>query len=157
MSNYIFGTSLSYSDYLQAKSFESSLRSDISSHTRSIIASNEELLKEHIALSKSVSDGFEQVSFDLQTISQGLTDLDATFRWGFSEWLIEVGRVNDALTELVKALKNPAQTWAYEQFDIARDAYRQELHQEARNTLIERLMAMRGTPATSLNTAFTIS
>ena len=131
MSNYIFGTSLSYSDYLQAKSFESALRSDVSSHTRSIIASNDELLGEHIILSKSVSDGFEQVSFDLQSISQVITDLDATFRWGFSELLIEVGRVNDALSELVKAIKNPAQTWAYEQFDIARDAYRKELHQEA--------------------------
>ena len=131
MSNYVFGTSLSYSDYLQAKSFESALRSEISSQTRSIIASNEELLREHIAISEAVCNGFEQVSFDLQTVSQGITDLDATFRWGFSELLIAVGRVNDALTELVKTLKTPAQTWACEQFDIARDAYRQELHQEA--------------------------
>ncbi len=131
MSNYVFGTSLSYNDYLQAKNFESALRGEISSQTRSIVASNEELLREHIAISEAVSSGFEQVSYDLQKISQGIADLDSTFRWGFSELLIAVGRVNDTLAELVKTLKTPAQTWACEQFDIARDAYRQELHQEA--------------------------
>jgi hypothetical protein len=87
MSDYVFGTNLSYGDYLQAESFESSLRSEISKHTRSVIASNEELLKEHIALSDVVSEGLkqlsfgmEQVSFDLQTVSQGVIKLDATFR-----------------------------------------------------------------------------
>jgi tetratricopeptide (TPR) repeat protein len=131
MSNYVWGTNLSYNDYLQAESFESALRGEISSRTRSIIASNEELLREHIATSQAVSDGFEQVSFDLQTISQGVTDLNATFQWGFCELLLAVGRVNDSLTELVKVLKTPSQTWAYEQFDIARDAFQKGLYQEA--------------------------
>lgn len=135
MSNYVFGTSLSYRDYLQAESFEDSFKSDISKHTRSIIASNEELQREHIsvseALSTAVSSGFEQLSFDLQTLAQGVSELNATFQWGFSELLTIVGRVNDTLTELVRIAKTPAQTWAYEQFEIARDAFRQDLHHEA--------------------------
>ena len=124
MSYYVLGSSLSYFDYLQAKSFESSFKSEISKHTRSIIASNEELRQQHIAAMESVSSGIEQLSFDVQ-------ELTATFQWGFSELLTAVGRVNDALTELVKIAKTPAQAWAYEQFEIARDAFRQGLYQEA--------------------------
>jgi tetratricopeptide (TPR) repeat protein len=124
MSYYVSGSSLSYPDYLQAKSFESSFKSEIFKQTRSIIASNEELQQQHIAAIESVSSGIEQLSFDAQ-------ELTATFQWGFSELLTAVGRVNDALAELVKIAKTPAQTWAYEQFEVARDAFRQGLYQES--------------------------
>jgi|GEM_PF-1888618 len=135
MSNYVFGTSLSYVDYLQAANFEDSYRSTISEHTRSIIASNEELQREHISicetLSETVSSGFEQLSYDLQAIAEGVSELNATFQWGFSKLLESVGQTNTALFQLVKIAKTPAQTWAYEQFEIARDAYRQDLHDDA--------------------------
>jgi len=131
MSNYVFGTSLSYRDYLQAKSFENSLKSEISKQTRTIIASNEELQREHISISQATSAGIEQLSFQAQDISEKLDELNATFQWGFSELLMAVGEVNTTLTQLVKIAKTPAQTWAYEQFDIARDAFRKGLYQES--------------------------
>lgn len=135
MSTYVFGTHLSYHDYLQAKSFESTLTSDISKHARAIIASHEELLRDHISVSHGIasalSEGFEQLSFSFQGLSQQVSDLNATFQWGFGELLSEVGRVSDALQSLISISTTPAQTWAYEQFEIARDAFRKELYEEA--------------------------
>ncbi len=142
MSNYVYGSSLSDRDYLQARSFEDAIRSEISAQTRSLIASSEQLHEEHISLSKSLqstfsegfaaaSAGLEQLSFDLQSLTTGVSELTATFHWGMSELLVAVGHVNDKLADLVRIAKTPAQTWAYEQFDIARDAFRQELYPEA--------------------------
>ena len=93
MSNYIYGSRLSYRDYLQAKSFEEAFTSHISKQTRAIIASNAELHTAHISVSsslhetvsrgfESVSRGFEQLSFDLQAINQGVSELNASFQWG---------------------------------------------------------------------------
>ena len=135
MSNYVFGTSLSYSDYLQAKSFEKSLKSEISSSAKAIVASNEQLQRENISvlrdLSTSVSAGFESLSVEISDLSAGIRELNATFNWGFSELLTQAGRINDSLEELVRLAKTPAQTWAYEQFEIARDADRKALFEEA--------------------------
>jgi tetratricopeptide (TPR) repeat protein len=134
MSNYVFGTSLRYQDYLQAKSFEDGLREEISSASRSIIASNEELARDHIAVLKSISSemtsGFEQLSYDVRALSDGVAELNSTFQWGFSEVLTRLGGLNDSLNELIRIAKTPAQTWAYEQFEIARDAFRRELYDD---------------------------
>jgi tetratricopeptide (TPR) repeat protein len=139
MSYYVLGSRLSYLDYLQAKSFEdsfkgeisrqtrgfeNSFKSEISKQTRSIIGSNEELRGRFVSGIEELSDGLERLSFDVR-------ELTATFQWGFSELLTAVGQVNDSLRELVKTAKTPAQTWAYEQFEGARDAFRQGLYQEA--------------------------
>lgn len=80
---------------------------------------------------EQVSEGLEQISYDLRALSEGISELTAAFHWGFSELLIAVGHVNDTLAQLVRIAKTPAQTWAYEQFEIARDAFRQELYPEA--------------------------
>lgn len=135
MSTYVYGANLSYRDYLQSKSFEDSFSSDICEQTRAIIASKEELQQEHIAISenltKTVASGFEQLSYDMQMLNQGVYELNATFQWGFSELLTVVGHVNDALSALIRTSKTPAQTWAYEQFEIARDAFRHGQYYEA--------------------------
>ena len=132
MSNYIFGTSLSYTDYLQARSFENSLTMEISQQSKAIIASNEQLQREHIAVSSLVmTDGFERLSCDLQSLKSSVSELTAAFEWGFSELLAAVGQVNDTLAQLVRVAKTPAQTWAYEQFEIAREAFRKQLYPEA--------------------------
>jgi len=55
MSNYVYNTSLTYPDYLQAKSFVEDIRMDqqavvceVSEQTREIVASLEEIGREHI-------------------------------------------------------------------------------------------------------------
>src|SRR5437879_3257942 len=135
MSNYVFGTNLSYLDYLQAQSFERSLTGEISSASKSIIASNEELQRENISVLQSgfesLSVQFGQISHAIGQMSADIRDLNATFQWGFSELLTQTGKINDSLEELKGLAKTPAQTWAYEQFEIARDADRKGLYEEA--------------------------
>jgi tetratricopeptide (TPR) repeat protein len=143
MSNYVNGTHLSYRDYLQAKSFETSIIGEISQQTRSIIASNEEMRAEHITVLKGVSAGIEQLSVDVQNLRQGVAELNATFEWGFNEVLTALGRVNDTLAELLKTVKTPEKTWAYEQFEDARDAFRKKLYPEALEFLD---LAINGSP-----------
>ena len=154
MSNYVWGTSLSHADYLQAKSFVSDVKSstrdaarkvtmDISRQTRDVIASNESLQREHIELLiastdrtvGTLSDGFERISysmdggFDWQ--SDGISELNATFHWGSGTVLASIGHINDMLSELVKIAKTPVQTAAFNHFEIARNAFHQGRYRES--------------------------
>jgi tetratricopeptide (TPR) repeat protein len=135
MSYYVFGSSLSYEDYLQAKSFEKGIRGEIRSSTRALIATTDQLRRDNIRVGESVvlglSTGFERVSADMAEVRQGISELKSTFEWGFSEMLTVMGGVANSLEELIRIAKNPAKNWAYEQFEDARDAYRKQLYREA--------------------------
>ena len=154
MSNYVWGSSLSHSDYLQAKSFVSDVKSatrdagrkvsmDISRQTCDIIASNESLQREHMELLNAstdrtvcaLNDGFERISYRMDAgfdrLSDGISELNATFHWGFGAVLASLGHMNDTLSELVKIAKTPVQTVAFNHFEIARDAFRQGLYRES--------------------------
>lgn len=160
MSYYVFGTNISYQDYLQARSFSQDITSatreaghrvsmEVSRQTREVIASDQALAREGIAameianqrlsstlsdglsdLSSTIDEGFTRLSYDLQGISTGVSELNVTFHWGFGQMIAGIGRMNDALSELIKTAKTPAQTAAYEQYEIARDAFRQGLYPE---------------------------
>lgn len=139
--SYAYHRGLSWPDYLKVNEIRGvgdevrQLHYEVSSSNRKLIATYEELQREHITATRSISDavssGFEQLSFDMQAISSGIAELTSVFEWGFSELLAGVGHINDSLRELVKIAKTPAQTWAYEQFEIARDGFRQGLYEEA--------------------------
>ncbi len=154
MSNYVWGSSLSHHDYLQAKSFVSDVQSatrnaakkvsmDISRQTRDIIASNESLHLEHLELLNAstdrtvgaLNDGFERLSYSMDAgfdrLSEGISELNATFHWGFGAVLASLGHMNDTLSELVKIAKTPVQTVAFNHFEIARDAFRKRLYRES--------------------------
>ncbi|MEI8102702.1 MAG: SUMF1/EgtB/PvdO family nonheme iron enzyme [Chlorobium sp.] len=154
MSNYVWGTSLSHADYLQAKSFVSDVKSatrdaarkvsmDISRQTRDVIASNESLHREQMELLTAstdrtvgaLNDGFERISYSMDAgfdrLSDDISELNATFHWGFGAVLASLGHMNDTLSELVKIAKTPVQTVAFNHFEIARDAFRQGLYRES--------------------------
>jgi tetratricopeptide (TPR) repeat protein len=89
-----------------------------------------------------IENGFELISFDLQDLRTDLKDIDsriselnATFHWGFSNLIAEIGGMADNLDELIKISKTPAQNAAYEQFEIARDAFRKGLYPECLEAL----------------------
>ncbi len=123
-------TGTNWNDYLKITAIENTgkdvkaIRNELSLSNRNIIAGNK-------AISSEINSGFKEISGDLQDISQNIRELSASFEWGLSELLTEVGRVNDSLTELIKIAKTPAQTWAYEQFEIARDAFRKNLFEDS--------------------------
>ncbi|MEM4402589.1 MAG: hypothetical protein QW376_08960 [Candidatus Caldarchaeum sp.] len=140
--SYVWSSGLSYEQYLQAKEFVdkitdaaresgSAVRMEISRQTREIIASRETLKQENIRLRESLTEGFETLSYELQDISAGISELNARFHWGFSQVIAGIGRMNDTLAELIKVAKTPAQNAAYEQYEIARDAFRKGLYPES--------------------------
>jgi len=132
--SYAYNLGLSWPDFLKVNEIRGvgddvrSLKSEISSSTHKLIATNKELQEQQIEATKfllnTISYGFEQLSSDI-------SELSSVFEWGFSELLVEIGHLNDSLRELVKIAKNPAQTWAYEQFEMARDAFRRNLIEES--------------------------
>ena len=121
MSSYVWGSDLSYQDYLQGKDFVADITRatkeaghqvsmEISRQTLEIVASQEALAREQIESTRSMQEGFQMLSYGLSEISSGLSELNATFHWGFSEMLAQLGHMNDTLSELVKIAKTPVQT-----------------------------------------------
>ena len=137
LSYYVWGSGISYVDYLQAKSFVDDVSSasrgvslEVSRQTRELVASNKDLTRGNIRIGDAVSEGFDRLSWALGEISSELGELNATFHWGFSQVIAQFGHMNDTLAELVSIAKTPVQTTAYNHFEIARDAFRQALYQE---------------------------
>jgi len=166
MSYYVHGSSLSWSDYLQAKSFVDDVSSssreaghhvsmEISRQTREVIASNEALARENIRkIDSTLNAGFDRLSYDLQDISSGISELNATFHWGFGQLIAGIGHMNDTLSELVKIAKTPVQTVAFNHFEIARDAHRQGLLQEALEELQKAIQGDHTSPGYKLEWRF---
>ena len=90
-----------------------------------------EMREEFDALSESLDDGFEMISLDIQEVSKGVAEGNRLLFWGFRRMISDIGCVNDSLKQLVAIAKTPAQTWAYNQFEIAKDCIRRELYPEA--------------------------
>lgn len=173
MSYYVYGSDLSYFDYLQAKRFVDDITStsrgsgrsismEISQQTREVIASIDTLSRENIRIieastdriTDTLSEGFDRLSYDLQKISLGVSELNATFHWGFGQLIAEIGHVNDALSELIKIAKTPIQTVAFNHFEIARDAFRQGLFQEALEELNKAIHGDQTSPGYKLEWRF---
>ena len=132
MSHYVHGSSLSYIDYLQARSFTDSVDTRISRENSRLIATVEELRESSSGAVEVLGDQFVACLTEIGAqISDGLAEVNATLEWGFSEILVELGEMNTSLTDLIQLAKTPVQTWAYNQFEIARDAFRQRLYPEA--------------------------
>jgi tetratricopeptide (TPR) repeat protein len=134
MTHYVYSNT-SYYDYLQNKDYAQGIEHEISKQSRAIIATNKELAAKQInVMEKSagvMSQGFEQISMDLKSISSQMSEMNHLFNWGFSEILSSLGNLKDSLQELIRIASTPSQTWAYEQFEIARDAFRKHLYIEA--------------------------
>jgi len=180
MSYYVYGSSLSWSDYLQAQSFVDDISSssretgrrvsmEISRQTREVIASNEALARENIRMMEASTNritsgladidstlnaGFDRLSYDLQDISSGISKLNATFHWGFGQLIAGIGHMNDTLSELVQIAKTPVQTVAFNHFEIARDAFRKGLLQESLEELDKAIKGDHTSPGYKLEWRF---
>ena len=165
MSHYVYGTRVSYADYLQAKSFVTDIQRGqrgiehaVSKQTREIVASQEELHAQEMKLHGSgfgqLSENLEGIAFRLDKIHGAIKDLDATFHWGFTKMLASMGRLNDSLEQLIAIAKTPAQTWAYNQYKIARDAMRKELYPEALESLNNAISGLGSNPGYKLEYRF---
>lgn len=82
-----------------------------------------------------VNESINGMNSSLAAMNASLGQISSSFRWGFGQILGILGGMSDELNTLVKIAKTPAQTAAYEQFDIARDAFRQGLYPECLEAL----------------------
>jgi tetratricopeptide (TPR) repeat protein len=116
-----------------------SIKLEVSRQTRELIASERALAQEHVRIletglagvSRAMEGGLETLSWNIQEVSRGIGELNSSFHWAFGEMIGELTRLNSAVPELVKIAKTPAQTAANEHFQIAREAFRQQLYAEA--------------------------
>lgn len=118
MSYYVWGSGISYLQYLQVRSFVDDVSTashdagrqvslELSKQTRELIASNELLARQNIQIADATTEGFERLSYYLEEISEGIAELNATFHWGFSQVISQLGHMNDTLRELLETSKTP--------------------------------------------------
>ena len=119
INGWFYKASLTYPEFLQAKQFEKSLRYSIDEQTRTLVANERDLAEAHISAVQEQNTLLAEISAN---ISSKLDEINGTLNWGFTEVIAGIGRVNDQLADLIRLARTPAQTWAYEQYEIARDA-----------------------------------
>ena len=152
MADYIWGTG--YPQYLQnqayVKDVTTAMRSAardtagaIGDSTRSLLVGIEQGAATTAAAQREATDRLVEAQMEtaqltaegLGRVAGAIDDLHSCFRWGFSQMLAGIGAMNDSLQSLIRVAKTPAQTAAYEQFEIARDAFRQQLFGECLEAL----------------------
>jgi tetratricopeptide (TPR) repeat protein len=135
--------------YFTGQTAVQDIRWEISQSNLNLVATKEALEKQGVRMQEELQEGFGQVSDGLEgiqnTLVQGVVvlhtdlvaikgsvrDLSAKFEWGFARLEAGLGDVRDSLQDLLRLAKTPEQTWAYEQYELARDAYRRALLPEA--------------------------
>ena len=141
------------------------LSSCMTANTREIVGSVQTLERSmgagFDATNRNLAAGFDATNRNLaagfNAVGQGLAHVEASidhmgrqitgaFTWGFNALLASQGGMQASLDQLVKLAKTPAQTAAYEQFEIARDAFRQGLYLESLEALEH---AISGVPGVS--------
>ncbi len=106
-------------------------------------ANTRELVGSIGTLERSMGDGFRAVEASVDQMGR---QISGAFTWGFNAMLASQGAMQASLDQRVQLSKTPAQTAAYEQFEIARDAFRQGLFIEALEALEQ---AIHGVPGVS--------
>lgn len=65
------------------------------------------------------------------SVDESIQRLDATFRWGFSTLIAQVGSLGESVEELIRIAKIPNKIRAYEYYIDSRDAYGRNIFHEA--------------------------
>lgn len=123
---------MSYTDYLQRRELDDHLAFQITEPIKELITSNSEALNAQINALERVEAAQAQAAYevvcaiqDLQEATEsGFRHIGSILEWGFSEVIVQISRTNDLLTDIRNLAENRSLTWAYEQFNRARDRYR---------------------------------
>ena len=164
---------MAYPEFLQAKEFEKSCRYAIDEQTNSVIANERDLAEANIAVIREQTSALIENQRELaeaniavlheqttllaeinSTLGQGLGEINGTLNWGFTGVIAGIGRVNDQLADLRKIASTPTQTWAYEQFDIAREMFRKHLYPESLKYLDRAMNGAAGQPGYDVDFRF---
>jgi hypothetical protein len=135
-----------YLKYLEDKSHFDGLKISVRNDIKDLVSSDRELSQNHISvardISESISDstdrivssldsGFSNLAVSIDDVRSSVDNLSSICEIGFSVLDLHLTNLNESIRELVRIAKTPDQTWAFEQFEIARDAYRRNLYEES--------------------------
>jgi len=88
------------------------------------------------------AEGFTLIHYDLERAVRAVGEAGeaierqtALLDWRLSEVVGGLGKIDTSLDTLIKLSRTPSQTWAYEQFEIARESFNRGLFSEAKNAL----------------------
>lgn len=138
--------SINYTDYLQTRQFVDSVRWEIQDSTKTLLAGTKENTNSAIRqIEKSSNDNVNalgevasatyELSLSMDELrketERGFARVGSVLDWGFSALIAATTRLGDKLEELIQVAKTPSQTWALEQFEMARDSTRKGLYPEA--------------------------
>ena len=107
-------------------------------------ANTREVLGSVRSLERSLESGLDGVQSSIHRMGE---EISTAFTWGFSEMLVSMGGMQTTLDALLKVAKTPTQTAAFEQFEIARDAFRKGLYPECLEALEQAVNGVAGVAA----------
>lgn len=137
---------LSYTDYLQRRELDDHLAFQITGSIKELVTQGDSIAHAQISQLQQIEAAQAETTAAVYVVAQAIEDLrheteqgfrrvGAILEWGFSELIFQQSRTNDLLSDILHALKTPSLTWAYEQFERARDRYRRGHHLEALESL----------------------
>jgi len=82
-------------------------------------------------LNSNLGSGFNMVADRMNAVAGEIGNMNSAFQWGFSNMITHMEGMNESLDRLIRIAKTPVQTWAYNQFEIARENFRKKLYDNA--------------------------
>lgn len=125
----------SWSEHLQAQAYVDDITTEVSRSAREQVASIEALGRDNIRVNESVAAAVGEVENAVWAVDESIQRLDATFRWGFSTLIAQVGSLGQSVEELVRIAKIPNRIRAYEYYSDSRDAYCRNIFDVAQATI----------------------
>jgi len=137
---------MSYTDYLQRRELDGHLAFQITEPIKELITQGDSIAHAQLSQLQQIETAQAETTAAVYVVAQAVEDLrheteqgfrrvGAILEWGFSELIFQQSRTNDLLSDILHALKTPSLTWAYEQFERARDRYRRGHYIEALESL----------------------
>jgi hypothetical protein len=80
-------------------------------------------------------EALEVLNFSIENVGRSIEVQSSLIGHGFSRTVAELGGINTTLKELLATARTPSQTWALEQYEIAKNAFELKLDSEALESL----------------------
>ncbi len=131
-----------YGRYLQEQAFTNDITRSVERVGRQLniqvanaalaqVATLDALRRDNIEIARDQSRAQEGLLLQVEATTQAIERLNATFQWGFSTLIAEVGSLGASVHELVRIAQTPNRTRAYEYYTDSREAFSRQHFREA--------------------------
>jgi len=130
---------MTYTDYLQHRQFHDHMVIALSDERRALITAADRIGNAQIARLEAIEAGqSEAAAAIVMSVSalenatrDGFDRVGSMLDWGFSQLILEAKQSNELLEQIAHAVQQPTRTWAEEWYRHAVDQQRQDLYEEA--------------------------